>query len=109
MTVVNIVTPAAPPTTADRESLFWASIKDGTDPAGFESYLKQYPDGVFAPLARQRLAGLAGKPPRALDAARFDGAWNVNVVCPPHEAAAGYAIRMDAVVKDGVLEGQWGR
>src|SRR5882724_2465155 len=65
---VNVTTVAATlPTTADRESLFWASIKDGTDPAGFESYLKQYPDGVFAPLARQRLAGLAGKPPRALD------------------------------------------
>jgi hypothetical protein len=106
--VVAAATPAAPPTMADRESLFWASIKDGTDPAGFEAYLKQYPNGVFAPLARQRLAGLSGKPPKALDPARFDGTWNVNVVCPPHEAGAGYTIRLDAVVKDGVLEGQWG-
>ena len=45
---VNVTTPATQPLTADREALFWASIKDGTDPAGFEAYLKQYPDGVLS-------------------------------------------------------------
>jgi len=104
---VNVTTPAALPLTADREALFWASVKDGTDPAGFEAYLKQYPGGVFAPLARQRLAGLAAKPP-ALDPARFDGTWNVTVECPAHNSAAGYTLRFPAEVKDGVLHGQHG-
>ena len=80
------------------------SIKDGTDPAAFEAYLKQYPDGAFAPLARQRLASVT-QPRAALDAARFDGTWNVTIQCPPHQAAAGYKLRFLAEVKDGVLAG----
>ncbi len=104
---VTTVAVAPPPTTADREALFWTSIKDGTDPAGFEAYLKQYPGGVFAVLARQRLAGPAGKPP-ALDPARFDGAWNVTIQCPAHNAAAGYTMRLLAEVKDGALNAQHG-
>ena len=106
---VNVTTAAlaAPAPAADREALFWTSIKDGTDPAGFEAYLKQYPNGVFAPLARQRLAGLAAKPP-ALDPARFDGTWNVTIECPAHNSAAGYTLRFLAAVKDGVLHAQHG-
>jgi uncharacterized caspase-like protein len=110
---VTNVTPAVaaatptPAPTADREALYWASIKDGTDPAGFESYLKQYPNGTFAPLARQRLASLKAKPP-ALDVARFDGLWNVTVECPPHNAAAGYVMQLQAEVKNGLLQGQAG-
>ena len=89
----NVTTAAvpvpAPSAALDREALFWMSIKDGTDPAAFEAYLKQYPDGAFAPLARQRLAS-AASPARTLDAARFDGTWNVTIECPPHQSAAGY-------------------
>jgi hypothetical protein len=95
-----VTTPAALPLTADREALFWTSIKDGTDPAGFEAYLKQYPSGVFAPLARQRLAGL--------DPARFDGTWKVAIECPAHNSAAGYTMRFRAEVRDGALHGQHG-
>jgi len=98
--------PAAP-APLDRETLFWMSIKDGTDPATFEAYLKQYPDGTFAPLARRRLASVAS-PPRTLDAARFDGSWNVSIECPPHQGAAGYVMQFLAEVKDGVLAGQFG-
>jgi Caspase domain len=106
---VNVTTAAvaAPAPAADREALFWTSIKDGTDPAGFEAYLKQYPNGVFAPLARQRLAGLAAQP-SALDPARFDGTWNVTVECPAHNSAAGYTLRFPAEVKAGVLQAQFG-
>ncbi len=52
--------PAAPaqPTTADREALFWDSIKGSADPADFHAYLDQYPKGTFAALARNRLAAL---------------------------------------------------
>src|SRR6185295_19409065 len=107
----NITTAAVPVTAPsaalDREDLFWTSIKDGSDPAAFDAYLKQYPDGTFAPLARQRLAS-AASPARTLDAARFDGSWNVTIECPPHQGAAGYSMQFLAEVKDGVLAGQFG-
>lgn len=105
----NVTTAAVPAPSAalDREALFWMSIKDGTDPVAFEAYLKQYPDGAFAPLARQRLAS-ATPQARTLDAARFDGTWNVTVECPAHQSAAGYSMQFFAEVKDGVLAGQFG-
>ena len=106
---VNVTTAAvtAPPAAADREALFWMSIKDGTDPAAFEAYLKQYPQGTFAPLARQRLASVS-QPPRPRDLGRFDGAWNVTVECPAHGAASAYTRRLLAQVKDGALAAQLG-
>jgi hypothetical protein len=59
---VNITTAAvaAPAPSADREALFWSSIKDGNDPAGFEAYLKQYPPG---PLPRSPASGSPAWPP----------------------------------------------
>ena len=113
---VNVTTPSAPAPTAtvsppplapDREALFWTSVKDGTDPAGFEAYLKQYPQGTFAALARQRLAG-ASPATRAPDLGRFDGAWNVTIQCPAHGPSTGYTIRLFAQVKDGALAAQQG-
>ena len=45
---------------------------------------------------------------RARDLARFDGAWNVTVQCPPHGTASGYTKRLVAQVKDGALAAQQG-
>ena len=104
---VNATTAAVSAPTPDREGLFWMSIKDGTDPAAFEAYLKQYPQGTFAALARQRLASVS-QPARARDLARFDGAWNVTVQCPAHGTASGYTKRLLAQVKDGALAAQQG-
>jgi hypothetical protein len=103
---VNVTTTAALPAPApapDRESLFWTSIKDGNDPAAFQAYLRQYPEGTFAALARQRLASLS----LAHRTTRFDGTWNVTIQCPPHASAAGYNMRFQAEVKDGTLDGQY--
>ena len=49
------------------ERLFWESIEDSGDPAEIQSYLDQYPDGIFAALARARLKrlGHATEPARA--------------------------------------------
>jgi tRNA A-37 threonylcarbamoyl transferase component Bud32 len=58
--------PATPP--VDREAMFWSSIKDSSNPADLEAYLKQFPSGNFAPLARNRLATL--RPPAAPAAPR---------------------------------------
>jgi len=96
---------AAPP--PDREALFWTSVKDSTDPAGFEAYLKQYPEGTFVALARQRLASVTQQS-RTLSPTRFDGIWNVTVHCPAHAGASGYTLRFPAQVKDAVLAGQFG-
>lgn len=40
----------------DTERLFWESINDSTDKADFDAYLRQFPTGVFAALARNRIA-----------------------------------------------------
>ena len=40
------------------ERVFWQSVADSENPADFEAYLEQWPEGVFARLARTRLAEL---------------------------------------------------
>ena len=102
---VNVTVPAAPAGTTDREALFWTSIKDGTDPAAFEAYLKQYPEGDFVALARQRLASLAKQPPPQ-SVARFDGTWAVTVDCPRALGSERTVQHFFIAVKDGALHGQ---
>ena len=49
---------ALPAQKVDQKTLdlaFWSSVKDSTTPAALEEYLKQFPNGVFAGLARLRL------------------------------------------------------
>ncbi|WP_208696010.1 MULTISPECIES: caspase domain-containing protein [unclassified Mesorhizobium] len=45
---------SAPPDNAV-ELAYWATIKDSTDKGFFEAYLQQFPDGVFAALARLKI------------------------------------------------------
>ena len=47
--------PAQEAPSADREVVFWNSIEDSDNPAVFEEYLRRYPEGLFAGLARIRL------------------------------------------------------
>ena len=42
------------------EVVFWQSIVNSTNPADFEAYLEQFPNGVFSTLARNRLGALRG-------------------------------------------------
>jgi len=37
------------------ETAFWTSVAESDDPADFEAYLEQYPEGNFAALARRRI------------------------------------------------------
>lgn len=37
---------------------FWESIKNSTDPSDFQAYLKKFPDGGFASLARSKITSL---------------------------------------------------
>ena len=55
--------PAAEPKAAGVDPMavqlsLWESVRTSQDPADFEDYLKQYPDGKFAAIARRRLAAL---------------------------------------------------
>jgi len=130
--VVNIQVnlPAEPtvPATADRDALFWASIKDSKAAGDYEAYLRQFPNGTFAELAQQRIKGLAAAGP-ALPAApslptgpaatelaapaaqrsRFDGLWDITVVCADtRDGAQGYTLTLVGEVRDGQLLAQLG-
>ncbi|MEM8689066.1 MAG: caspase family protein [Pseudomonadota bacterium] len=47
-----------PSTSIDREALFWSSVKDSTSPAIIGTYLRKFPKGQFAELARLKIAEL---------------------------------------------------
>ena len=44
--------PAAP---AQTEAMFWDAIRNGTSVGSYEAYLRQYPDGQFAAVARMKI------------------------------------------------------
>jgi len=48
-------------TAADREALFWESVKESPDAAGFELYLKKYPTGEFSELAQLKIEQLLAR------------------------------------------------
>jgi uncharacterized caspase-like protein len=50
--------PPSPTTVPEGEVVFWQSIKDSKNAADFRDYLKRWPNGLFADLARRRLADL---------------------------------------------------
>ena len=51
-------TVSVPVASAEQETVFWQSIVNSTNPADFEAYLRQFPQGVFRALAQNRLAAL---------------------------------------------------
>ena len=53
--------------TAAQESLFWQSIMNSTNPAEFEAYLAQFPNGIFRPLAEARRAAAGRSAVERLD------------------------------------------
>ena len=66
----NVPAAAQPPAaTAEQENLFWQSIINSTNPEDFKAYLAQFPNGVYRPLAQNRLARLRERvnDPQAVD------------------------------------------
>lgn len=56
--------PAGAPLPAfDRDALAWQSIAGSRSAADFRAYLEAFPNGVFAPLARSRIAALSAPTP----------------------------------------------
>lgn len=61
--------PAQPPVPVARlEVEFWNTVRDSTDPKAFEAYLKQFPGGTFASLAKLKLASLSASGPEEQEA-----------------------------------------
>lgn len=54
-----IVLPALP-NAPGNDALAWQFVLNSRNPADFETFLQQFPDSVFAPFARNRLAELRG-------------------------------------------------
>ena len=50
----------------DLDALFWESVKSSRNPKDFSAYLLKFPQGVFAEIARNRLAELNALPPASL-------------------------------------------
>lgn len=46
--------------TQELELVYWKDIKDSTDPEELEGFLKKFPEGIYADLARRRIRKLAG-------------------------------------------------
>ena len=62
------VSASAPAASEEQENLFWQSIMNSTNPAEYEAYIEQFPNGVFRVLAQIRLSelrGTGGDPPAA--------------------------------------------
>jgi hypothetical protein len=96
--------PPAPVPAIDRDALFWQSVKDSEEPAILGTYLGQFPNGTFAPLARAKIAAIEKQrqqrtppPPvqqaaapvapapsqRSLTPGSMDGVWQGSYACGP--------------------------
>ena len=70
--LVTVAAGASSEALVARENLFWESIRESTNPADFDEYLRQFPTGVYRGLATNRLAALrpaAADPPTSRPAA----------------------------------------
>jgi hypothetical protein len=55
--------PSVPPVLSNMpEVVFWKSVQNSDDRSDFDAYLANFPNGIFADLARNRLARLAPPP-----------------------------------------------
>lgn len=77
---------AAPPggtRSTDFELLFWQTIANSTNPADFEEYLRQYKEGRFAGLAKNRIASLQRPAPASTDVVAMARTLSAPVVAAP--------------------------
>ena len=72
----------------EQENIFWQSVADSENPAGFQAYLEQFPTGVYAPLARVRMAALVN----AADDLRAQDPQRAGVAEPPVAQRPAFAL-----------------
>ena len=83
--VIMRETESNPPSTSVRDRPYWTSIRDSKDPEDFREYLSIFPHGIYAGIAKARLASLKKvaapvitrktKPEPVFDVKIFDGKW----------------------------------
>ena len=100
--------PARPAAGADKEALFWASIEDSGDAAAFEEFLKQFPAGTFAGLARLRLKRLkaartAALPPPAVEVEDLDATFVALKTANLRAAPSAESARIGRLAKGAAL------
>ena len=92
------------------ERLFWESIKDSEDSVAFAAYLKQYPDGVYADLARQRQEKRLGLKPADLQSIQLGleaAGFTMGSRNRPFEQWIDEARRLNPGVPDERLQSFW--
>ncbi len=90
---VVIPTPTLPPSVSSNEVelVFWSTIERSTNAADFQAYLDTFPNGVFAGLARNRIAVLAPPAERAVSGLAPE------TEAPSNEGLAGLGALSDAL------------
>ncbi|MGQ0674542.1 MAG: caspase family protein [Rhodospirillales bacterium] len=81
----KVVAPPPGPSEADKEMLFWQSVKDTDDAVVLNAYLERYPSGTFAGLARAKIRSAETKlrqaalapPPQPSAAAKEEAVWDL--------------------------------
>ena len=97
---------------ASAEQLFWSSVKDSRDAESYRAYIDQYPNGVFAGLARLRIKKLGStiaapvaadqKPtPKPEPRLTIDGEWyGVMQFKDPHDRLETTRCKITVHIKD---------
>lgn len=106
---------AEAPAQADAELAFWSGVQSSTRADEYRSYLRQYPNGRFAELARSRLAAMAAivaaaAPPATASSTRAElmprvgDTWRYRISDQFRLGDLFVTARVDAVGADGVAE-----
>jgi hypothetical protein len=115
-------TAKTPPASPDPETIFWQTIAQGNNAADYEKYLRQFPQGLFAGLARARIARLRAPTPTVPGSrgpvGTFDGVWLTTEVCPgvptrqengrTFTEVTGYSKVFAAQINNGAFHGENG-
>lgn len=102
--VFNATAAARPGTApADRDTIFWQSIQASKRASDFEAYLSQFPQGIFAALARSRTEELRKAPPPQIAAAPAPGGLAVEPIDKEFVAKSTARVRAAPDVNSAVL------
>jgi serine/threonine-protein kinase len=76
---------------------FWRAIKDGNDPDDFDLYVQQFPTGIYAALAKRKIAKLRGVAPEETGA-------KAKAIAEQEKKEAEEAAKREAEVKQKLAE-----
>lgn len=78
------------------EAEYWESIKNSSDAIDFQDYLKEYPQGRYAPLARVKLRQLEAKRDRPNDKSDTAAAPPTQKTAPSSRAVGAFTITLNS-------------